>query len=167
MYRSTRAATVSGLVRALRASILGYGTGAVLADRRARLAPRVSGGPGMDAARLGAFQVSHNGRLPMVPGMANKTGATRLPEFPVDRLRLHQDVPLAGRAVMVHQAEAWPTGTYCRNDRAPHPCRLARWGRGVLAAAGWSEERIAELVRLAGTGETPDLSPLNHPQGSR
>ncbi|MEV1287918.1 hypothetical protein [Micromonospora sp. NPDC049679] len=78
-----------------------------------------------------------------------------LGEFPVVEPVSDEDARLAVRAVVVHAAEEWPAGTICRNDRAPHPCRLARWGWRVLLAAEVPAERIGEL---ADKGD-PDASP--------
>jgi hypothetical protein len=61
----------------------------------------------------------------------------------------------AVRAVVVHAGEDWPTGMLCRNDGAPHPCRLARWGHRVLRIGGLDEQRIAALVE----GGDPDAVP--------
>ncbi|MEE6259355.1 hypothetical protein [Plantactinospora sonchi] len=57
-----------------------------------------------------------------------------------------EDVCFALRAVAVHAAEQWPGGAVCRNDRAPHPCRLHRWGLRVLTDRGLSGEQIAEMA---------------------
>ena len=64
-------------------------------------------------------------------------------------------VSLAQKAVIVHGPQAWPTGTFCRNCHAHWPCRLHRWGRAVLATAGWTESAIAELVERAAAGAVP------------
>ncbi|MEU2610022.1 hypothetical protein ABZ570_00300 [Micromonospora sp. NPDC007271] len=57
-----------------------------------------------------------------------------------------EDVGLAVTAIAVHAAEQWPNGPRCRNDRAPHPCRLHRWGRRVLDRRGLTEHQVAGLV---------------------
>ena len=75
--------------------------------------------------------------------------------YPVQLDRVQEDVPLAQRAVIVHQPEQWPAGCFCRNCKARWPCRLHAWGLTVLQAAGWTGVRIAELVRRAGAGEVP------------
>ena len=63
-----------------------------------------------------------------------------------DRAPTEADIRLAQRAVTVHQGESWPHGDFCRNCRAPFPCRLARWGRRILAYAGYTEAAIAALI---------------------
>ncbi len=57
-----------------------------------------------------------------------------------------EDIALAVRTVLAHAPEPWPVGSLCRSERVPHPCRLARWGRGTLRAAGVPEARVDELV---------------------
>src|SRR2546430_14804223 len=64
----------------------------------------------------------------------------------VDRAPAETDIGLARRVVIVHLGESWPHGEYCRNCGAPFPCRLARWGRRVLAYAGYTEAAIAALI---------------------
>ncbi len=75
--------------------------------------------------------------------------------FPVHLDRVREDTPIAQRAVITHQPEAWPTGQYCRNDHWSWPCDLHRWGRTVLQSAGWPEAAIIALVRRAAAGELP------------
>ncbi|MFI5848023.1 hypothetical protein ACIA7R_09560 [Micromonospora chalcea] len=43
----------------------------------------------------------------------------------------------------VHVPEHWPQGPLCRSERVPYPCRLARWGRATLAAAGLPDDAVA------------------------
>jgi hypothetical protein len=69
---------------------------------------------------------------------------------PTDR-----DIAVAERLVIVHQAQEWTTGHFCRNDHARWPCRLHRWGMSVLLTAGWSEQDITELVRRAEAVDVP------------
>jgi hypothetical protein len=69
-----------------------------------------------------------------------------LGELPVLTPVRAEHVLLAVRAVVVHGPQDWPAGVVCRNDRAPYPCRLARWGRRVLVAAGVAEDRIDSLI---------------------
>lgn len=69
-----------------------------------------------------------------------------LGELPLPPYITAEDVAFAVKAVTVHAAEQWPDGTRCRNDRAPHPCRLHRWGRRVLSRRGLSEREIEALV---------------------
>jgi hypothetical protein len=68
------------------------------------------------------------------------------------------DVRVAKRVVAVHVAEGWPAGTYCRNDRAVFPCRWYRWGGGVLAAAGWTDDAIAALAQSGPAEHSDGLS---------
>ncbi|MEV4755448.1 hypothetical protein AB0J86_10080 [Micromonospora sp. NPDC049559] len=72
--------------------------------------------------------------------------ARALGELPVLTPVRQEHLPLAVRAVVVHAPQEWPAGPVCRNDRSPYPCRLARWGRGVLAAAGVAEDRVESLI---------------------
>jgi hypothetical protein len=69
-----------------------------------------------------------------------------LGELPVLTPIRAEHVLLAVRAVVVHGPQEWPAGALCRNDRAPYPCRLARWGRRVLVAAGIPAERVESLI---------------------
>lgn len=55
------------------------------------------------------------------------------------------DVDLAARAVRLHCASRWPTGTRCLNCGWAHPCVTYEWGSTVLRSAGWSERQIAAL----------------------
>lgn len=76
-------------------------------------------------------------------------------DYPVNLEAIRQDLPNAQRAVVIHQGEDWPAGRFCRNCHAPYPCRLARWGVGVLHVAGWTNKRIAQLAEQAEAGELP------------
>jgi hypothetical protein len=67
-------------------------------------------------------------------------------ELPLPPYISKEDVDFAVRAIVVHVPEQTPSGEFCRNDRAAHPCRLHRWGRRVLAERGLSETQIQELV---------------------
>ncbi len=78
-----------------------------------------------------------------------------LDDYSVDLEAIRDDLPYAQRAVVIHQGEDWPTGRLCRNCHDRYPCRLARWGVGVLQAAGWTSERMAGLVKRAEAGEVP------------
>ena len=57
-----------------------------------------------------------------------------------------EDVVFALRAVSVHTPEQRPDGQRCRKDEAPHPCRLHRWGRRVLAKRGLTDGQIQTLL---------------------
>ncbi|MCI4064507.1 hypothetical protein MRQ36_18640 [Micromonospora sp. R77] len=65
-----------------------------------------------------------------------------LEDFPVLTPVTDEDLALAARAVRVHVPEAWPQGPLCRSERVPFPCRLARWARATLEAAGLTEEQV-------------------------
>ncbi|WP_328423940.1 hypothetical protein OG470_12735 [Micromonospora sp. NBC_00389] len=69
-----------------------------------------------------------------------------LGELPVPTHVTAEDVSFAVKAVTVHAAERWPGGPRCRNDRAPHPCRLHRWGRRVLDQRGPTNRQIRALI---------------------
>ncbi|SBT42420.1 hypothetical protein [Micromonospora narathiwatensis] len=69
-----------------------------------------------------------------------------LGELPLPPRVTAEDVEFAVTAIVVHAPEQWPDGPRCRNDRAPHPCRLHRWGRRVLDRRGLTERQIAALV---------------------
>jgi hypothetical protein len=75
--------------------------------------------------------------------------------IPADPSKVDSQLPYAMKAVVIHQAEDWPTGPFCRNDHARWPCSLYHWGFSVLTTAGWGEQRIAELVRRVAAGELP------------
>ena len=91
--------------------------------------------------------------------MATTNGADGLPhlddEYPVEPSTVDGDLRFATKAVIIHQPGDWPTGDFCRNDHARWPCWLYQWGVDVLTAAGWSEQKIAELVRRVEAGEAP------------
>lgn len=65
-----------------------------------------------------------------------------LEDFPVLSPITDEELALAARAVRVHVAEARPQGPLCRSERVPFPCRLARWGRATIEAAGLTEEQV-------------------------
>ncbi len=69
-----------------------------------------------------------------------------LGEIPLPPRVTTEDMQFAVRAVVVHAPQAWPAGPVCRNDRAPYPCRLHRWGRRVLTIAGLTDAEIDDLV---------------------
>lgn len=69
-----------------------------------------------------------------------------LGEVPLPLYVTVEDLHFAVLAVVVHAPEQWPAGPVCRNDAAPHPCRLHRWGRRVLQMYGLSDQEIDELV---------------------
>ena len=51
--------------------------------------------------------------------------------------------------------QTWPSGQLCRNDHAPWPCDLYRWGHQVLWLAGWRDAEITQLRRQVEAGELP------------
>ncbi len=78
--------------------------------------------------------------------MTENPAEQALGELPLPPHVSTEDVQFAVRAVVVHSPELWPDGPLCRNDRAPYPCRLHRWGRRVLKIHGLTEQEIDELV---------------------
>ncbi|MGC5029556.1 hypothetical protein [Micromonospora sp. DT229] len=69
-----------------------------------------------------------------------------LGDIPLPPYITAEDVTFALRAITVHAAQEWPDGPRCRNDRAPHPCRLHRWGRRVLAERGLTDQQIQTML---------------------
>ena len=69
-----------------------------------------------------------------------------LGELPLPSRVTAEHVGFAVTAIVVHAAERWPDGPRCRNDRAPHPCRLHRWGLRVLDRRGLTDCQVADLV---------------------
>ncbi|MBM0255484.1 hypothetical protein [Micromonospora sp. 4G55] len=69
-----------------------------------------------------------------------------LGELPLPPYVTAEGIGFAVKAVTVHVAEQWPDGLRCRNDRAPHPCQLHRWGRRVLDHRDLTDRRIRALV---------------------
>ncbi|GAA0365942.1 hypothetical protein GCM10009541_05380 [Micromonospora gifhornensis] len=69
-----------------------------------------------------------------------------LGEIPLPPYITAEDVTFALRAISVHAAQQWPDGSRCRNDRAPHPCRLHRWGRRILTMRGLTDQRINTML---------------------
>ncbi|MBY8872328.1 hypothetical protein K7640_10805 [Micromonospora sp. PLK6-60] len=73
-----------------------------------------------------------------------------LADFPVLTPVTDEDLTLAALAVRVHTPESWPHGLLCRSERVPYPCRLARWGRATLDAAGLPDGEVEALAGGAG-----------------
>ncbi|SCG72892.1 hypothetical protein GA0070609_4773 [Micromonospora echinaurantiaca] len=69
-----------------------------------------------------------------------------LGELPLPPYVTAEDVGFAVKALAVHAAEQWPDGPRCRNDRAPHPCRLHRWGQRVLDQRGLTDRQVQVLI---------------------
>jgi hypothetical protein len=61
--------------------------------------------------------------------------STLIDDVPVLTPVTDDNLAIAVRAVRTHVPEGEP----CRSERVPYPCRLARWGRATLAAAGLPE----------------------------
>ncbi|SCG43450.1 hypothetical protein [Micromonospora halophytica] len=82
-------------------------------------------------------------------------------DFPVLTPVTDEDLTVAIRAVRTHAPEPWPEGLLCRSERVPFPCRLARWGRATLAAAGLPEQ--AALVEPHAQADLPEqATPVEH-----
>lgn len=56
-----------------------------------------------------------------------------------------------------------PAGPQCRNDGAPYPCRLHRWGRRVLRLRGLSDHEVDDLVARS----DPDAPVPGHEQSGQ
>lgn len=69
---------------------------------------------------------------------------TLLDDFPVLTPVTDEDFAIAVQAVRTHVPESWPQGELCRSERVPYPCRLARWGRATLEAAGLSAAQVEQ-----------------------
>ncbi|MEN3613270.1 hypothetical protein AAH979_27420 [Plantactinospora sp. ZYX-F-223] len=69
-----------------------------------------------------------------------------LDELPLPPYVTAEDVGFAVQAITVHAPEQWPSGLLCRNDHAPHPCRLHRWGQRVLAQRGLTDTETTALL---------------------
>ena len=60
------------------------------------------------------------------------------------------DIQLAARVVRLHCVQQWPDGPRCNNCQCDHPCAGYVWGAGLLAAAGWTDDRIDLLDERRG-----------------
>ncbi|MGQ5263639.1 hypothetical protein ACTWLT_23150 [Micromonospora sp. ZYX-F-536] len=69
-----------------------------------------------------------------------------LGELPLPPYVTAEDIGFAVKAVTVHAVEQWADGPRCRDDSAPHPCRLHRWGRRVLDQRGFTDRQIRGLL---------------------
>lgn len=78
-----------------------------------------------------------------------------LREIPLPPYVTGEDAQFAVRAVVVHAPRRWSGGTVCRNDASPHPCRLHRWGRRVLALRGLRPADIDALVERGDPAAVP------------
>jgi len=83
---------------------------------------------------------------PVVLSGADDPSAEGLREIPLPPYVTAEDAQFAVRAVVVHAPRRWSGGTICRNDASPHPCRLHRWGRRVLALHGLPPAEIDALI---------------------
>ncbi|MFG3685624.1 hypothetical protein [Micromonospora sp. NPDC047740] len=78
-----------------------------------------------------------------------------LREIPLPPYVTGEDAQFAARAVVVHAPRRWSGGTICRNDASPHPCRLHRWGRRVLALHGLPPAEIDALIERGDPNAEP------------
>ncbi|MCM0673222.1 hypothetical protein NCC78_00535 [Micromonospora phytophila] len=69
-----------------------------------------------------------------------------LGELPLPPHVTAEDITFAVKPFTVQAAEQWPDGLRCRNDRAPHPCRLHRWSRRILDQRGLTDRQIRALI---------------------
>ncbi|MDG4817715.1 hypothetical protein O7628_19685 [Micromonospora sp. WMMD956] len=97
-------------------------------------------------------------RSAVVPGAREESGEG-LWDIPLPPYVTGEDAQFAVRAVVVHAPRRWSGGMVCRNDASPHPCRLHRWGRRVLALRGLRAAEIDLLIERgdpAATVRPPD-----------
>lgn len=78
----------------------------------------------------------------MVAVMLGGTGHEPRPASPAAG---PDDEVAARRVLAVHVPQQWPAGQFCANCRQRHPCRMHRWARAVLCAAGWTDSAIEAL----------------------
>ena len=83
---------------------------------------------------------------PAVSRSGGQPSGEVLREIPLPPYVTCEDAQFAVRAVVVHAPRRWSGGTVCRNDASPHPCRLHRWGRRVLALRGLRPADIDALI---------------------
>src|SRR5688500_1999760 len=83
---------------------------------------------------------------PAAPRVGGASDGEVLREIPLPPYVTGEDAQFAVRAVVVHAPRRWSGGTVCRNDASPHPCRLHRWGRRVLALRGLRPADIDALI---------------------
>ncbi|MEO3777176.1 hypothetical protein ABGB16_10065 [Micromonospora sp. B11E3] len=100
---------------------------------------------------------------PAGPARVDDEPGESLREIPLPPYVTGEDVHFAVRAVVVHAPRRWSGGTICRNDASPHPCRLHRWGRRVLALRGL---RAAEIDALVERGDPTAVVPAPHRPGA-
>ncbi|OZV82969.1 hypothetical protein CA850_05510 [Micromonospora echinospora] len=92
---------------------------------------------------------------PAAPRVAGIPDGEVLREIPLPPYVTGEDAQFAVRAVVVHAPRRWSGGTVCRNDASPHPCRLHRWGRRVLALRGLRPADIDAIVEQGDPAATP------------
>ncbi|WP_229399547.1 hypothetical protein [Micromonospora okii] len=98
---------------------------------------------------------------PAAPHGSGQEPGEGLRDIPLPPYVTGEDAQFAVRAVVVHAPRRWSGGTVCRNDASPHPCRLHRWGRRVLALRGL---RAAEIDALIERGDpTAVVRPPDRP----
>ncbi|GAA2701200.1 hypothetical protein ACFY2R_01490 [Micromonospora olivasterospora] len=100
---------------------------------------------------------------PVSPARPGQKQGETLREIPLPPYVTVEDAQFAVRAVVVHAPRRWSGGTICRNDASPHPCRLHRWGRRVLALHGL---RTAEIDALIERGDPAALPPAPERPGA-
>ncbi|MFG2056771.1 hypothetical protein ACGFI9_22385 [Micromonospora sp. NPDC048930] len=99
---------------------------------------------------------------PVVRSVADDPSGEVLREIPLPPYVTGEDAQFAVRAVVVHAPRHWSGGTICRNDASPHPCRLHRWGRRVLALHGLPSAEIDALIERG----DPTAAPRPHRPGA-
>ncbi|MFE0592264.1 hypothetical protein [Micromonospora echinospora] len=92
---------------------------------------------------------------PAAPRVGGVPDREVLREIPLPPYVTGEDAQFAVRAVVVHAPRRWSGGTVCRNDASPHPCRLHRWGRRVLALRGLRPADIDAIVEQGDPAATP------------
>ncbi|MFI6824892.1 hypothetical protein ACIBJE_28675 [Micromonospora sp. NPDC050187] len=92
---------------------------------------------------------------PAAPRVGGAPDGEVLREIPLPPYVTGEDAQFAVRAVVVHAPRRWSGGTVCRNDASPHPCRLHRWGRRVLALRGLRPADIDALIERGDPAAVP------------
>ncbi|MCW3815518.1 hypothetical protein ONA91_13745 [Micromonospora sp. DR5-3] len=92
---------------------------------------------------------------PVAPSAPGDPSGEVLREIPLPPYVIGEDAQFAVRAVVVHAPRRWSGGTVCRNDASPHPCRLHRWGRRVLALHGLPPAEIDALIERGDPAADP------------
>ncbi|SCL34788.1 hypothetical protein GA0074692_3925 [Micromonospora pallida] len=95
---------------------------------------------------------------PAAPRAGGEPSGEVLQEIPLPPYVTGEDAQFAVRAVVVHAPRRWSGGTVCRNDASPHPCRLHRWGRRVLALRGLRPADIDALIARGDPAAPPPVA---------